>query len=295
MNANRICFFNFLAAILLSLPLAISAQEEDPFALEGVDAETEEQPEVPDEVTVGLYYLDDDSYRFGKYTGLTDEGAEPLVDFRIDRRPQWDSGDTVRWSLEGWRLGLDSRRLLLDMNQQGTQSFVADYREIPNNRFSDGQTPYRGAGQSVLTLPASWAVEDGSNNTRGFLTLDENLANLKIDTLRRRMDLGYERKLPRGWSLSVDYRHETKRGERPIGSIFGFTGGNPRAVLVPAPVDYTTDNVDAMFSWSHGRAQFGFGVFASWFSNDETSLVWQNAYGRQPQWDESVQYPGSQG
>jgi MtrB/PioB family decaheme-associated outer membrane protein len=284
-----------LALVLIALPLAVSAQDKDPAAPQGGEAKSGTQLAVKSEVTVGAYYLDDDSYRFGKYTGLTDEGVEALVDFRIEKRPQWDSDDLVRWRIQGWRLGLDSRRLKVDFSQQGTQSFSADYREIPNNRFSDGLTPYRGVGSANLTLPSSWEVAPGSSDTRGFLTLDENLANLKIDTKRRRLDLSYDRKLGMGWSINLDYRHETKKGERTIGSIFGSTGGNPRAVILPAPVDWTTDNIEAMFEWGTSRAQFGFGAYASFFSNDELSLTWQNAFGRQAQWDESVTYPDAQG
>ena len=158
MKANRKALPKIITLLSLCLPLLAWSQDEDPFALEGVEEAADEQPVVEDEITVGLYYLDDDSYRFGKYTGITDEGVEPLLDFRIDRRPQWDGEDTVRWSLQGWRLGLDSRRLEFKINDQGTQSFTADYREIPNNRFSDGMTPYRGIGSAELTLAPGWEI-----------------------------------------------------------------------------------------------------------------------------------------
>ena len=63
--------------LLLALPFSCWAQEADPFALEGVEEEVmEEQPVIEDEITVGAYYLDDDAFRYGKYTGLTDEGFE---------------------------------------------------------------------------------------------------------------------------------------------------------------------------------------------------------------------------
>lgn len=284
----------FLA--ILFLPLVCLAQDEDPFALEGVEEEAmEEQPAVEDTVTVGVYYLDDDAFRYGKYTGLTDDGVEPLIDFRIDERPQWDSGDTRRWRLEGWRLGLDSRRMEFTWHDQGVQAFSAEYRQIPNNRIGDGQTPYRGVGGGTLTLAPGWEVAPGSSSTEGFTNLAASLAKLEIDTERKRLDLAYNLKLSRSWSFNVDYKHETKDGTRTIGSLFGYTGGNPRSVILPAPVDYSYDNVEAMFSFGTARLQAGFGVYLSYFSNDETALVWQNAFGRQSQWDESVQYPDSQG
>lgn len=283
-------------AILLALPFSCWAQDEDPFALEGVEEVVmEEQPVIEDEVTIGAYYLDDDAFRYGKYTGLTDEGFEPLIDFRVEGRPQWDSGDTNRWKLEGWRLGLDSRRLEYAWQDQGVQSFSAEYRQIPNNRIGDGLTPYRGVGGNNLTLASTWAIAPGSSSTEGFINLSQSLANLEVDTERKRLDLGYKRKLGKAWGFNIDYKHETKDGTRTIGAVFGFSGGNPRSVILPAPVDYVYDNVEAMFTFATARLQAGFGVYLSFFSNDETALIWQNAFGRQSQWDESVQYPGSQG
>lgn len=294
MNIRKQGIFGFAAiAVLLAMPLVTLAQDEEQDDAE--EATSQPVPEVQSEISVGVYYLDDPSYRFGKYTGLTDDGVEALVDFRVEKRPAWDGGDLTRWRFQGWRLGLDSRRVEFDFNQQGTQKFNLDYRELPNNRFDDGQSPYLGVGSANLTLPSSWAITPGSSDTRGFLTLNQNLANVRFDTKRRRLDLTYERKLTQNWGFSVDYRHETKKGERTIGGIFGSTGGNPRGAILPAPVDFTTDNVEAMFEFSTTRVQAGFGVFASWFSNDETSLVFQNPFGRQASWAPGVTFPDSYG
>jgi MtrB/PioB family decaheme-associated outer membrane protein len=295
MKTKQNYFFVLMVLTLLTFPPMTWGQDEDPFALEGVESEIADQPVVDNEISIGLYFLDDDSYRYGKYTGLIDDGVEALIDFRIEKRPDWNGGDTSRWRFQAWRLGLDSRRVEFKFNKQGTHSFKAEYREIPNYRFSDGMTPYRGVGSNTLVLASDWAIAEGSSNTRGFLTLNESLANLKVDTKRKRLDLSYSRKLGRTWSLDVDYLHEQKKGVRTIGSIFGYTGGNPRAVILPAPVDYNTDNIEAMFRYATTRVQFGIGFFASFFSNDKTSLTWQNAYGHHSQWQESVHFPSAQG
>jgi MtrB/PioB family decaheme-associated outer membrane protein len=281
--------------VLTLLLLPLLAWGQDPAATDGDDAESTETAAVESEVSVGLYYLDDDSYRFGKYSGLTDEGFYGMLDFRIEKRPEWNSGDTKRWRVQGWRLGLDSRRLVFDYNDPVKQTFKADYREIPNNRFSDGQTPYLGAGSSTQTLSDSWVVAPGSNNTRGFLTLQENLADLEVDIKRRWMNLDYNLKLSDSWNMAINYDYISKKGERTIGSIFGSSGGNPRAVVLAAPVDYLTNNVEAMFNYATARMQFGVGMYASFFSNDDKTLAWQNAYGFVSGWAPGVQYPASQG
>jgi len=252
-------------------------------------------PLIYNEATVGAYYLDQDSYRYGKYSGLTDKGWYALVDFRVEKRPVWNSGDTVRWRLQGWRLGLDSRRLVFDYNDQGKQKVRFDYRQIPNHRFSDGLIPYRELNKGTWNLAPEWEVAPGSSNTRGFTNLEASLVDLKVSTNRRRMDLDYERKLSAHWKLDVDLKTERKTGTRTLGSIFGYTGGNPRGVMLAAPVDWTTNTVEAMFRYANGTSQFGIGVYSSFFSNDEKSLTFQNAFGNQSQWAPSVEYPGAQG
>jgi MtrB/PioB family decaheme-associated outer membrane protein len=281
-----------LALALFLLPAGAWAQQGQ--AEDGDDQPTDTSI-VWNEVTLGLYYLSDESYRYGKYSGLTDDGFEPVLDFSMQKRPDWETSDTVRWRLQGWRLGLDSRRLEFRYNDQGTRKFHVDYRELPNNRFSDGQTPYRAQQPGRWNLADDWQVAPGSSNTLGFTNLQESLVSLKVDTKRKRMDLGYEQKLGSAWLLDIDIRHETKEGVRPLASIFGFTGGNPRSVILPAPVDWTTDTMEAMFEYSTARIQFGAGVYASFFSNDESSLTFQNAYGYRNGWAAGVEYPDAYG
>ena len=286
--------FGILTCVLLTLTASAWAQDKEPED-EKQDEKKEVREEIASEVSLGIYYLSEDSFRYGKYSGLTDEGFAPLVDFIWQKRPEWDSGDTVRWRLQGWRLGLDSRRLAFDYNDQGTQKFRFDFRSIPNNRFSDGMTPYRAQQPGLWNLAPEWEVAPGSSNTLGFTNLDGTLVSLNVDTKRQWFDLGYDRKLGSNWLLDLDWKHDTKEGNRTLGAIFGHAASNPRSVILPAPVDWTTDIVEAMFRYSAGRAQFGAGVYASFFSNDETILTFQNAYGYRNGWAPGVQYPDAYG
>jgi len=283
-----------LALALLTAPTGSWAQD-DESADKKQDKKKEKPAAIANTVTLGAYYLDDDSYRYGKYSGLTDNGFKPLFDFLLQKRPEWDSGDTVRWRLQGWRLGLDSRRLEFAYNDQGKQKFRFDYREMPNNRFSDGMTPYRSDAPGLWKLAPDWQVAPGSSNTLGFANLQESLVNLKVDTHRKRIDLAYDRKLSSSWMLDVDWKHEKKEGVRTLGGIFGHAASNPRSVILPAPVDWTTDVIDAMFNYATSRVQFGAGVYASFFSNGENTLTFQNAYGYRNGWAPGVEYPNAHG
>lgn len=285
-----------LLAILI-FPSASWAQEKAndgakaPDTKEAKKEKIEKKSVVDSEIEVGLYYLDDDSFRFGKYSGLTDEGAYALVDFRWEKRPEWDSGDAIRWRFQGWRVGLNSRRIEFDWSQQGKQRFKFDYRKIPNNKFNDGLTPYRGLGGDELRMPEGWEVAAGSSNTNGFINLDQYLRPYDIKTYRKSMTLNYDLMISSNWNMAIDFRHENKNGVRNTFGIIGDKMTSARSVEVPAPVNWTTDNFSVMFNFAEGRLQFGVGMYASFFNNDTTSLSWQNAYGKVPNWEKGVAFP----
>ncbi len=287
-----------IALVFLALPLATWAQEkkdEDAKAKDKTEAKEEKKSTVDNEVDVGIYYLDEDSYRYGKYTGLTDSEAYLLFDFRLEKRPEWNSGDPTRWRFEGWRVGLDSRRLEFDFRQQGKQRFTFDYRQTPNNNWRNGESIYLGAGSGDLTLPDGWEVEPGSYTTRGFFKLDEYLSPVKMRTERKSMKLEYALRLGAHWNMSIDYKHEVKDGTRATWAVIGYDGANARSVGIAAPVDWNTDNFEAMFSYANGRFQFGAGIYASFFKNDEKTVSWETAFGKVGRWDAGTGFPEGSG
>jgi MtrB/PioB family decaheme-associated outer membrane protein len=290
-NRNKTVLSLIVLALLVS-PLTSWAQEKAADDTKDADKKDDEKKEsvVDNEVQVGLYYLSDDSFRFGKYSGLTDQGAYALVDFRLEKRPAWNSGDLTRWRFQGWRVGLNSRRIEFDFSQQGKQRFKFDYRQIPNNKFNNGATPYMGLGGDELRMPVGWQVADGSSNTGGFINLDEYLKPYDVKTNRKSIKLNYDLKISESWDMAIDYRHENKDGVRNTFGIFGYSLGSTRSAELIAPVNWKTDNLGLMFNYASGRAQFGVGMYASFFNNDNTSLVWQNAYGKVGNWEQGVAY-----
>jgi MtrB/PioB family decaheme-associated outer membrane protein len=282
-----------LVLVFLVLPSASWAQDEAKEDAKEPDkkAEKESKSVVDSEVEVGIYYLSDDSYRFGKYSGLINDGAYALLDFRWEKRPEWNSGDAIRWRLQGWRVGLNSRRLEFDWSQQGKQRLKVDFRQIPNNEFRNGMTPYMGLGGDDLRMPEGWRIADGSNNTRGFINLDEFLRPYEIQTDRKSLTLSYDLKIGSNWDMAIDFRHENKNGARNTWGIFGYSMTSTRSVEIPAPVNWTTDNFSLMFNYAEGRFQFGAGMYASFFNNDTTSLSFQNAFGKVGNWEQGVAYP----
>lgn len=226
-------------------------------------------------IELGAYYVSDDSFRFGRYSGLNDQGLSGLLNFDIYKRDAWDSDSARYWRLTGDNLGLDSRAAAFEFGEQGKYNIRVDYSQIPNFRSESGQTIYNGAGTETLTLPAGWV---GSGNTAGMTQLVSSLKPFDLKTQRRRAGLAVSGVLTSHWDYSASYRHETKEGTRSIGATFGNSGGNPRAVVLPEPVDWTTQQMDASLRYSNRKFQFDASYYVSLFSDANTSLTWANPY-----------------
>ena len=130
------------------------------------------------QIEFGAGYIFEDEYRFGRYNGMTDDGAIAVTDADVQRRRQ----DGAYQYLEADRLGLDSRYLELGGGIQGKYGVQFDYNQIPNNMFDTARTPFRGVGSDRLTLPAGW--DDGAT-TGEMAALDASLRSFDIETERK--------------------------------------------------------------------------------------------------------------
>lgn len=275
---------------------SLSAQDADEADDEADDTSylLEEQTVVKNYVEIGIGNVSDSSYRFGRYTGLEDEGLFPVVNLDIFRRGPWDGDDTSYWRLTGNNLGIDSRDLTFEAGRQGSWNFHIGFDQIPHYQLDDTQTIFQGAGSTNLTLPAGWVA---GQTTATMTQLVPNLRTFAIEHERERFDIGGDVSFMSGWNFEVNYNLEQKDGNKTIGLTMGNSGGNPRAIIAPEPVDYETRTVDAILTYADTTKQFSFGYYGSFFENDNNSLVWQNPYSTISGWTTAAQvgYPTGQG
>ncbi len=276
-----------LASLLWALPGAVHGQGTSP------DGEAEEASDTGNFVEVGAGYLDTDSNYYGRDSGLTDSGLKPLLDFRIEAFPEWDEDSINYWRLEGRRVAWESRHLELEAGQQSRQRFDFSYRQMPRYGLEGARTPFQGVGSEFLSLPGDW--ETSGNQTDGMIGLDDNLNVFDFKTTRKRADFGYWRRLAERFEINADYRREEKDGRRVVAGIFGFTGGNPRGALMPAPVDYVTDIIDLSLEFNGNDYMIGVGYHGSFFGNKSPALSWENPFGAHPQWQAGTGFPDGVG
>ena len=224
-------------------------------------------------VELGVGFTSANSFKFGDYTGMNDKGAYLISNVELNHR---NEANTHYFSLTGLNLGLDSRNLKLEGGEQGNYGLSLEYDEIPKLSLDSYQTPFLNPGSANLTLPTPW--------TRGATTgamaaqINSNMRPFDVKTERNSLSFGLTKELAVGWDAVLRIKREKKDGSRLIGAVIGNSGGNPRAALLPEPIDYTTDELEAQLRYTDKKLQLQFAYFGSYFDNANNSLIWSNPF-----------------
>lgn len=292
----------YLAIVLACLlPAGAWAQDDGEDLGFGLDEPTAPAPdpeaareltEVQSVVEVGAGRVSDDSFRFGRFTGLHEEGLFGVLALDLHWRGPYDGDDAAYGRVTGTDLGLRSRALRAEQGVQGSYRLLFDYDQIPNFRFDSGQTIFEGVGGTRLTLPSGWVAD---TTTAGMTRLESSLKPVEIESERRRAGVGFDKELGRGWGLTTRYRHETKEGLKTVGAVIGNSGGTPRSVILPEPIDYATQQLDVVLGYADPRKQFQLSYYLSLFDDRNESLTWQNPSAAIGGWDPSAGFPTGEG
>ncbi len=267
-----------LTALSISLPAFATEYEfaikYDPDAVDTSRWECEycEYPEgYTGELDIGVGAVSDESFKFGEYSGLNEEGGYLIGNARVIYRSQEDAR---YYDLHANNLGLDTRSLFLGGGKQGHYDVFLNYDELPHFISDSALTPFSGAGSDSLSLPAGWVA---SGTTAGMSALAAGLRGVKLETQRKRLGIGARllqgpRWGPR-WEYNVSFRREDRDGARRAGGAFFL-----RSAQLVRPVDYETDEVDATVAYNSRKLQVQLAYYGSTFRNADESLTWENPF-----------------
>ncbi len=239
-------------------------QGDDPIVPEALISEP-----VYSEIELGIGYVSDDAYKFGRYNGLQTKGAYLLGN--IDAAKFLEDGRF--WSAHGTRLGLESRYLRLEGGKQGSHKFFLEWDELPYYKNNTVSTPFNGIGNDKLTLPSGFDI-----NTN----LDSNLSGFELKTKRERISAGAMFVPKQRWQFDVDFSHENKTGVDATGAAIAngatMVVGNTTTSLLPEPIKYDTDLVNATLRYAGDVGQLDVSYHMSLFNNSYAALGWQDPF-----------------
>ena len=219
----------------------------------------------------GVAYQNQDSLRFGRFSGMTDKGATAVANGEL--RYRGTEGSYL--NAQARDVGLDSRALGVKGGQEGSYKVSLDYDQQPFYRIEGTQTPYSGVGGDALGLPVGWIK---SNTTTGMTGLPGALHPVSIGTDRKRLAGGFSYQVAEGWQVNGRLTRDTQEGTRIKSAFIGSDVSTARSVLLPSPVDYRTDQFNLALSYADRQLQGEVGYYGSFFRDNLNALNWQNPF-----------------
>lgn len=268
------------------VPLAVYAADDDFNLTEGAPAQAPAAvPVYNNSITAGVGYQSADSFKFGRYSGLTDKGAFGIGDIDAHGGDDWKSGGTQYYDLQGLNLPLTSRSFNLDFGRQGTYGVNLFYDGIPYYYSNHFQTIYDGSRTGALNgAPPSATPWFNSAALGPFLNTQQ------LKTQRDRVGGSLKYQPLSDWVITTGLTHEHKEGTQENSLLFGTgknallqgvvpptSNGNPLSpqgnlVYFPQPIDYDTDRYDAKIAYNGQQLQGELGYTFSSFTDNIASF-----------------------
>ena len=220
-------------------------------------------------VELGLGYVTNDSYKYGEYTGLNEKG----VYFLGDADGSYRDNKRNYFNFDIQDIGLDSRTIEMEGGKQGLYDLQLEYNQIPKYSSDTSRTPYSGGNNQ--SLPSDWV---SAPTTSGFTSLNNDLQNVGVYTMRRDFSIGTTIHQSKTISYDLRFRRTTKTGNESVGASLGPNFATTKSVILVAPVEYITDFAEAAVLYNGKRIRGKIAYQVSLFKNENQALRWQNAF-----------------
>jgi MtrB/PioB family decaheme-associated outer membrane protein len=259
-----------LAVAAVTLPTV--AQEADPFAALAAETrpwQTQWQTDYRGSARLGAAYTSDDSFMFGQYNGLHEKGATLIGDL------QWQSFGSADswWRVSAQDLGLETREGEVTWGMADRLRLTLAFDSQLQVRNDSGRTPF--SGGSGLVLPADWT---GGIRPADWPGLEAALQGFDRELERDTFSLSLAGRLNEDWDLRASLSREERKGTTETGAAIYSDAAGAQAVLLPAPVDYTTTEFDIGVGFKGDALHLDGTLFYSDFDNDDALLTWANPY-----------------
>src|SRR3989338_8984058 len=217
-------------------------------------------------ISVGAGVTSGDKEIFSQFNGLRKNDSNLLLNADIHMLDK----ETGTWTEFYARdLGLDNRALKVEYEKQGDFEVFAIYNELVRHDFRTINTGLQGAGTSPPVVT--------SLSTPGTGT------DLNLEIKRKRLNLYAGKWLTSNLLLDVNFKNEDKDGARLSGigltcrefallSRFPCSSTTGALLLMPEPINSTTQQVEAKLDYSGEGFLLSGGYYGSFYYNTSGSL-----------------------
>ena len=232
-------------------------------------------------VEFGALYNTKDSYKFGEWSGLRDDGVNGVVGLNWISRDR--GNDAAYWSLNASGLGLETRKFAAESGIQGRWKVNFGADRLVRSEIDSARFIHQGLGSSNLTLTANCRPPFTGTNVGAtpVSSRPECFSGYKIEQGRDFYRLGMSAALPGGWDASINYREDVRDGTRVTGIYNSFlntgnntssTGFTNAALNVPYEINDRTQQLEAQLAYADKLAQLQFAYSYSRYDNELNSF-----------------------
>jgi MtrB/PioB family decaheme-associated outer membrane protein len=264
-----------LCSALLAVPAAARAQA--PPAQQPAPAQ-EPAPAAPPtkggvDVGAQITSVSGDEARYQRYRDLR---SGVLVDgFHVTHQK-----DTWTFNATATHVGYRDQKYTGEITKAGKLTVTFSWDQIPlfySASDSDqygllSATPYTVQSPGVYRLPDSLQSAVQANPASLYSAISSTATGVDIRQLRKTATLGVVYHATPSTDLLFHLVETMKSGEQPWGATFGFSN----AIELPGPLDHRTTDITGQVQWSNPHGTVRAGYDGSFFSNNVTSLVWDN-------------------
>lgn len=229
-------------------PLALMAQPLQQVPLYG---NADMTPYSTNNVEIGAAYSNDDSFKFGEWTGLRKKGGYVLGGFNFD---QINSVSGNYLSASGWNLGLPSRQLEGAIGQQGRWGLNANYEQLTRYVSDSTRSPYDNPGAYAQVSAAAGTLPCSGNLSAAYAPCAHSA---DVTTDRKIYGIGGNVFLIPGVELIADFNQTKREGTFLAGYQNAGTGAfnpiNDKTDQITLGARYSSDALQAELTWWHSK------------------------------------------
>lgn len=226
-----------------------------------------------------------------RYDRYRDSRSGILADaFTYDREK-----DNWKFTLNANHIGYRDQKYQVGFRQYGRVTINFTWDQIPlNYSFADedqygllSATPYRGVGtgeyrinddvqaslQAICPIPTSCAAPKPAQRQQALYGyMNQEAVGVDIAHRRDVATLDAAITLAKDTNLLFHFQNTSKSGTMPWSAPFGFAAADE----LPGPVDTRTTDVGAALEWASAKGLIKVGWDGSWFTNNISTLTWDN-------------------
>jgi MtrB/PioB family decaheme-associated outer membrane protein len=222
------------------------------------------------EITLGVAKLtsSDESKYLSHGSGMSDDTTYIWGGYNFLK--QWD-----RQYLEtnGKLYGPKTRQIDISLGSYDEYDITFKHQRQSRLQSTVAKTPFAGVDGDDLKLPTF-----GSQfTTTGAMPLSSS-HNIDLGTDRSIAELQLTLRPMTTWRLDFTVKQDLKVGTKALGGVVGINTARTASTILPAPVDYRTDEIGFSVGYEGELYQVQLGYHLSQFFNDDKALKWANPF-----------------